>query len=111
MTKDSVPFVGRVPGLEGQFVSAGHCGCVLSPLQMALTQLADPLPAPFSHGMARIFTASPALARMVLNPSMTYAETGLPGAFEITAERVASLKDKPRPGRNMVLGRVERAKL
>lgn len=61
--------------------------------------------------MARIFTTSPALAKMVLDPSVSFSQTGLPGAFEITAERVASLRDKPRPGRNMVLGQVEQAKL
>ncbi|EAL17431.1 hypothetical protein CNBM2350 [Cryptococcus deneoformans B-3501A] len=65
---DDVPFIGAVPDKPGQWMSCGHNG----------------------HGMARIFTAAPALAKMV--QGATYAETGLPECFEITQERLEKLR-------------------
>ncbi|WWD17602.1 hypothetical protein CI109_102043 [Kwoniella shandongensis] len=64
---DQVPFVGAVPGKSGQWMCAGHNG----------------------HGMARIFTCAPALAKLV--QGATWAETGLPEVFEVTKERLDRL--------------------
>ncbi|KAI0884596.1 FAD dependent oxidoreductase [Annulohypoxylon maeteangense] len=68
MTTDSVPFVGRVEGAEGQWVCAGFNG----------------------HGMARIFTCAPGVAKLILGGS--WADTGLPECFEITQERLEKLQ-------------------
>ncbi|ODN72873.1 hypothetical protein L202_08300 [Cryptococcus amylolentus CBS 6039] len=68
MSADSVPFVGAVPGKPGQWMSCGHNG----------------------HGMARIFTCAPALAKLVQGHS--WSETGLPGCFQVTEERLRGLK-------------------
>ncbi|WVO24383.1 uncharacterized protein IAS62_005749 [Cryptococcus decagattii] len=65
---DDVPFIGAVPDKPGQWMSCGHNG----------------------HGMARIFTAAPALAKMV--QGATWAEAGLPECFEITKERLERLE-------------------
>ncbi|KAI2466103.1 FAD dependent oxidoreductase [Annulohypoxylon bovei var. microspora] len=67
MTTDSVPFVGRVESLPGQWVCAGFNG----------------------HGMARIFTCAPGVAKLILGGS--WADTGLPECFEITEERLEKL--------------------
>nr|KIR84852.1 hypothetical protein I308_05028 [Cryptococcus tetragattii IND107] len=64
---DDVPFIGAVPDKPGQWMSCGHNG----------------------HGMARIFTAAPALAKMV--QGATWAEAGLPECFEITKDRLEKL--------------------
>ncbi|WWC86544.1 uncharacterized protein L201_001421 [Kwoniella dendrophila CBS 6074] len=61
---DQVPFIGAVPGKEGQWMCAGHNG----------------------HGMARIFTCAPALAELVLGS--TWQDTGLPNCFQVTKERL-----------------------
>ncbi|OTB04855.1 hypothetical protein M426DRAFT_57951 [Hypoxylon sp. CI-4A] len=68
MTTDSVPFVGKVEGLSGQFVCAGFNG----------------------HGMARIFTCAPGVAKLVLGGS--WADTGLPECFEMTEGRLEKLQ-------------------
>ncbi|KAI0170363.1 FAD dependent oxidoreductase [Pestalotiopsis sp. NC0098] len=68
MTPDSVPFVGAVPGSSGQWICAGFNG----------------------HGMARIFTSAPGVAKLVLGGS--WADTGLPECFELTAERLGRLQ-------------------
>ncbi|KAK0444954.1 FAD dependent oxidoreductase-domain-containing protein [Desarmillaria tabescens] len=68
MTKDSVPFVGAVPGCPGQYVLAGFNG----------------------HGMARIFGCAPGLAQMVLGGN--WEDTGMPECFQITEERMAKLR-------------------
>ncbi|OWZ50580.1 hypothetical protein C368_06725 [Cryptococcus neoformans 125.91] len=65
---DDVPFIGAVPDKPGQWMSCGHNG----------------------HGMARIFTAAPALAKMVQGAA--WAEAGLPQCFEITKERLEKLR-------------------
>ncbi|KAI1080858.1 FAD dependent oxidoreductase [Whalleya microplaca] len=67
MTADSCPFIGQIPGLEGQWVCAGFNG----------------------HGMARIFTCAPGLVRLVQGGK--WSETGLPECFELTEERLEKL--------------------
>ncbi|KAI0846611.1 FAD dependent oxidoreductase [Daldinia vernicosa] len=69
MTTDSVPFVGRIEGLPGQWVCAGFNG----------------------HGMARIFTCAPGIAKLILGGS--WDDTGLPECFEITEERLERLQE------------------
>ncbi|KAI1807799.1 FAD dependent oxidoreductase [Daldinia bambusicola] len=68
MTTDSVPFVGRIQSLPGQWVCAGFNG----------------------HGMARIFTCAPGVAKLILGGS--WDDTGLPECFEITEERLEKLQ-------------------
>ncbi|KAK2803237.1 hypothetical protein FQN50_007104 [Emmonsiellopsis sp. PD_5] len=67
MTGDSVPFIGAVDGLPGQFVCAGFG----------------------AHGMARIFTCAPGVVKLILGKE--WRETGLPECFQITKERLAKL--------------------
>ncbi|KAL4809927.1 FAD dependent oxidoreductase-domain-containing protein [Aspergillus unguis] len=67
---DDVPWIGALPGLSGQWICAGHNG----------------------HGMARIFTAAPGLVKLMNGRS--WAETQLPEVYQITAERVARLKEQ-----------------
>lgn len=67
MAADGVPAIGELPGKQGQWVCAGHCG----------------------HGMARTFTAAPGLVKLMNGES--WAETGLPEAFQLTQERLARL--------------------
>ncbi|KAI5925992.1 FAD dependent oxidoreductase [Camillea tinctor] len=68
MTTDSCPFIGRVPGAEGQWVCAGFNG----------------------HGMARIFTCAPGLVKLIRGGQ--WSDTGLPECFELTEERLDKLK-------------------
>ena len=44
-----------------------------------------------STDAARIFTAAPALARLMAHPEMEFKETGLPDVFEVTEARLAGL--------------------
>ena len=67
MTTDSVPFVGDLG--DGQYICAGFNG----------------------HGMARIFTCAPGVAKLVLGGQ--WSETGLPECFEFSQERLARLSD------------------
>lgn len=67
MTTDSVPFVGKLDSLPGQFVCAGFNG----------------------HGMARIFNCAPGLVQ-IMNGA-TWAATGLPECFNVTEERLQNL--------------------
>ncbi|KAK4688190.1 hypothetical protein P7C73_g1922, partial [Tremellales sp. Uapishka_1] len=67
MTPDAVPFVGPIPGKEGQFVAAGYNG----------------------HGMARIMLCAPALAKYMLHGEW---DPEMPEAFKITEERLERLK-------------------
>lgn len=66
---DGVPFVGALPGKPGQWICAGHHG----------------------HGMARIFTAAPALVKLMQGES--FASTGLPDVYEMTPERLERLRN------------------
>ncbi|KAI1487074.1 FAD dependent oxidoreductase [Biscogniauxia mediterranea] len=68
MTTDSCPFIGRVPGTEGQWICAGFNG----------------------HGMARIFTCAPGLVKLIRGGQ--WNDTGLPECFELTEERLEKLK-------------------
>ncbi|KAI1480458.1 FAD dependent oxidoreductase [Daldinia eschscholtzii] len=68
MTTDSVPFVGKIESLPGQWVCAGFNG----------------------HGMARIFTCAPGVAKLILGG--TWDDTGLPECFEVTEERLERLQ-------------------
>ncbi|KAK6906014.1 hypothetical protein I203_106849 [Kwoniella mangroviensis CBS 8507] len=61
---DQIPFIGAVPGKPGQWMCCGHNG----------------------HGMAQIFTAAPALAKLI--QGATWDETGLPECFEVSNERL-----------------------
>lgn len=67
MTTDSVPFVGALESLPGQYVCSGFNG----------------------HGMARIFTCAPGLVKIMSGSS--WASTGLPECFNVTAERLSRL--------------------
>lgn len=64
MTPDSVPMVGAVQGKAGQFILAGHNG----------------------HGMARIWTAAPGLAKLIVG--QPWSETELPDCFEYSIARL-----------------------
>ncbi|KAI5862454.1 FAD dependent oxidoreductase [Durotheca rogersii] len=68
MTPDSVPLVGPVPGRDGQWICAGFNG----------------------HGMARIFTCAPGVAKLILGG--TWEDTGLPECFQMTEERLERAK-------------------
>ncbi|KAJ5388711.1 FAD dependent oxidoreductase, partial [Penicillium cosmopolitanum] len=67
MTTDSVPFVGAIESLPGQYICAGFNG----------------------HGMARIFTCAPGVARLVFQGD--WKDTGLPECFQFTPERLSRL--------------------
>ncbi|RDW61346.1 hypothetical protein BP5796_11238 [Coleophoma crateriformis] len=67
MTPDSVPFVGAIEDLPGQYICAGFNG----------------------HGMARIFTCAPGVVNLVQGKE--WKETGLPECFEMTKSRLAKL--------------------
>ncbi|KAJ3807149.1 FAD dependent oxidoreductase, partial [Lentinula aff. lateritia] len=63
-TRDNIPFVGDVEGKPGAYVIAGHCG----------------------HGMARIASCAKGLATLMFGGS--WSDTGLPGCFRPTKERM-----------------------
>ncbi|KAJ5348894.1 FAD dependent oxidoreductase [Penicillium brevicompactum] len=67
MTTDSVPFVGAIESLPGQYICAGFNG----------------------HGMARIFTCAPGVAQIVRGES--WSKTGLPECFQFNTERLNRL--------------------
>ncbi|KAH8651571.1 FAD dependent oxidoreductase [Tricladium varicosporioides] len=69
MTGDSVPFVGPVDGLDGQWICAGFGG----------------------HGMARIFTCAPGVVKLVLGKP--WSDTGLPECFQLGKERLSKLQN------------------
>ncbi|KZV92666.1 DAO-domain-containing protein [Exidia glandulosa HHB12029] len=64
-TAEGVPFIGEVPGKPGQWICAGWSG----------------------HGMSRIWTGAPGVVTLMNGGS--WADTGLPECFELTAERLA----------------------
>ncbi|KAF7590335.1 hypothetical protein BBP40_002985 [Aspergillus hancockii] len=70
MTTDSVPFVGAIESLPGQYICAGFGG----------------------HGMARIFTCAPGIVNIVLGRE--WNDTGLPECFKFSEERLSSLSAK-----------------
>lgn len=67
MTTDSVPLVGAVEGMPGHWICAGHNG----------------------HGMARIFSCAPGLAKLVMGG--TWEDTGLPECFQMSNKRLEGL--------------------
>ncbi|KUI66356.1 putative oxidoreductase OrdL [Cytospora mali] len=67
MTTDSVPFVGKLDSLPGQYVCAGFNG----------------------HGMARIFTCAPGVVKVIQGAE--WQETGLPECFNVSEERLHKL--------------------
>lgn len=67
MTTDSVPFVGKLESLPGQYVCAGFNG----------------------HGMARIFNCAPGVVKII--QGKPWATTGLPDCFDATQERLDRL--------------------
>ncbi|KAJ5785329.1 uncharacterized protein N7503_010541 [Penicillium pulvis] len=69
MTPDSVPFVGAIESLPGQYICAGFNG----------------------HGMARIFTSAPGIAKLVLGHD--WSRTGLPECFQFSRERLSRLAE------------------
>ncbi|KAJ5760324.1 hypothetical protein N7520_007480 [Penicillium odoratum] len=69
MTPDSVPFVGAIESLPGQYICAGFNG----------------------HGMARIFTSAPGVAKLVLGHE--WSTTGLPECFQYSRERLSRLAE------------------
>ncbi|PIG83456.1 hypothetical protein AARAC_010090 [Aspergillus arachidicola] len=70
LTTDSVPFVGAIESLPGQYICAGFNG----------------------HGMARIFTCAPGIAKIMLGNS--WDETGLPECFRFSEDRLSRLSTK-----------------
>ncbi|KAL1700072.1 FAD dependent oxidoreductase-domain-containing protein [Schizophyllum commune] len=67
-TPEAVPYVGAVHGKPGAFISAGHSG----------------------HGMARAFTCSRGIAKLLNGES--WESTKLPECFQPTPERLAAPK-------------------
>ncbi|CAO2658539.1 Nn.00g062620.m01.CDS01 [Neocucurbitaria sp. VM-36] len=69
LSVDGVPFIGALPGKDGQWICAGHHG----------------------HGMARIFTAAPGLVKLINGES--WSATGLPDVYQMTPQRLEKLKN------------------
>ncbi|CAC9892998.1 unnamed protein product [Aureobasidium pullulans] len=74
MTPDSVPYVGAIEELPGQYICAGFNG----------------------HGMARIFTCAPGLAKLMLGGS--WEDTGLPECFQYGKQRLVKAVRKGQKG-------------
>ncbi|EXJ77819.1 hypothetical protein A1O3_08978 [Capronia epimyces CBS 606.96] len=74
-TTDFVPFVGGLPGREGQFICAGFNG----------------------FGMVNILTCAEAVAK--ITKGMSFRDTLLPDCFEITGERLARMNKSKAPNR------------
>ncbi|KAK8869484.1 hypothetical protein IAR55_000049 [Kwoniella newhampshirensis] len=69
MTPDKVPWVGPLPGREGQYIMSGFNG----------------------HGMARIFHCAPCLASVILGGQW---DPTVPSVFKATQERMDRLGEK-----------------
>ncbi|KAJ0120437.1 FAD dependent oxidoreductase superfamily protein [Diaporthe amygdali] len=85
MTTDSVPFVGSLNGLPGQYVCAGFNGHGKTTLSIFVSA---------SHtntelGMARIFNCAPAVVKIIHGAN--WSDTGLPECFDVTEERLQRL--------------------
>lgn len=74
MTPDSVPLVGAIKELPGQYICAGFNG----------------------HGMARIFTCAPGVVKIMMGAN--WDETGLPECFEYSADRLSRALQKSQAG-------------
>jgi hypothetical protein len=90
MTTDSVPFVGAIDSLPGQYICAGFNGHGRwndeSHIPLDFSLLTN-LPI----GMARIFTCAPGVAKLVSSPQGDWKDTGLPECFQFSPERLARL--------------------
>ncbi|KAJ7174991.1 DAO-domain-containing protein [Mycena crocata] len=71
LSGDSLPFIGKVPDMPGQWICAGFHG----------------------HGMAHIFTCAPGLVTLMQGGMWT--DTGLPECLELTAERLEKIGGSP----------------
>lgn len=89
MTTDSVPFVGKIESLPGQWVCAGFNGHGKNNGRLNLISVFMTNMCSYS-GMARIFTCAPGIAKLILGGS--WNDTGLPECFEITEERLERLQ-------------------
>lgn len=89
MTADSVPFVGEVEELPGQFVCAGFNGHGEYACLWHCEDKTD------FAGMARIFTCAPGIVKLVLGKQ--WEETGLPECFQISTERLGRLSSQAVP--------------
>jgi hypothetical protein len=80
-----VPFIGDVPGKDGQYVAAGYNGHgkYLKGLRLKI-------------GMARIFLCAPTLANYILTDKW---DPAMPDAFKITPERLDKLRAKIAPSK------------
>lgn len=100
MTTDSVPFVGTIEQLPGQYICAGfngHGECDFFPFSFFLSAkkfltrlFADDID--WTIGMARIFTCAPGVA--MLATGKTWSDTGLPECFQMTQERLDSFASR-----------------
>ncbi|KAL4907801.1 hypothetical protein BDW74DRAFT_166434 [Aspergillus multicolor] len=70
-TSDFMPYVGEVPGKANQMILAGFSG----------------------HGMPLILLSAKGLVQM-LRHGKTFEETGIPGVFKATEQRLASTKNE-----------------
>lgn len=68
VTDDSIPFVGPLENLDGQWICAGFGG----------------------HGMARIFNCAPGVVKLILGSD--WSDTALPECFQLTTRRVAKMQ-------------------
>lgn len=66
-SSDFLPHIGEVPDAPGQFIVAGFSG----------------------HGMPQILLSSKAIAAMVRD-NVSFEDTGLPGVFKTTKERITT---------------------
>lgn len=86
MTTDSVPFVGAIESLPGQYICAGFNGHG----ELFLSSNYDTrFIADILAGMARIFTCAPGIAKIIQGKD--WSETGLPECFQISKGRMAKL--------------------
>ncbi|KAF7350695.1 FAD-dependent oxidoreductase [Mycena sanguinolenta] len=69
LSADTLPFIGKVPDLPGQWICAGFHG----------------------HGMAHIFTCAPGLVTLMQGGS--WVDTGLPECLELTPERLTKISE------------------
>lgn len=87
MTADSVPLVGPVDGLEGQWICAGfngHGTFVQKVSDPSIFSRANDFL--LAQGMARIFTCAPGLVKLL--SGMSWQATGLPECFQYSNDRI-----------------------
>ncbi|KAJ5307588.1 FAD dependent oxidoreductase [Penicillium atrosanguineum] len=89
MTPDSVPLVGPLEALEGQWICAAFNGHGKFPCTFVLVIAG--LIFIFFTGMAGIFRCAPGLVKLILG--QTWQDTGLPECFQISKERIDRFKE------------------